>query len=114
MGSVYLAKSLAGGRSVALKMLAAPLAEDEPFRRRFLRESQLAASLDHPHIVPTITSGEQDGLLAGTERLERARRDPVAEKQRQHGSKSNRLIDLGGNRAHGNRRTPQCVGVRYA
>ncbi len=63
MGSVYLAEKVEDGRRVALKVLSPQLAQDERFRRRFLRESQLAASLDHPHIVPTLTSGEQDGLL---------------------------------------------------
>jgi serine/threonine protein kinase len=46
-----------------LKLLAPELARDERFRQRFLRESQLAASLDHPHIVPTIASGEESGVL---------------------------------------------------
>ena len=63
MGSVYLAEKVEDGRRVALKVLSPQLAQDERFRRRFLRESQLAASLDHPNIVPTLTSGEQDGLL---------------------------------------------------
>jgi ABC-type transport system substrate-binding protein/predicted Ser/Thr protein kinase len=62
MGSVYLAEDAAGGR-VALKLLAPELARDERFRRRFLRESQLAASLDHPNIVRTIAAGEDDGVL---------------------------------------------------
>ena len=39
--------------AVALKVLSPELAHDERFRQRFLRESRLAASLDHPHIVPT-------------------------------------------------------------
>src|SRR2546427_7813559 len=63
MGSVYLAEETATGRRVALKLLAAELARDERFRRRFLRETELAASLDHPHVVPTLASGEQDGTL---------------------------------------------------
>ena len=62
MGTVYLAEGPDGGR-VALKVLAPELARDERFRRRFLQESQLASSLDHPHIVPTLTSGEEGGLL---------------------------------------------------
>ena len=63
MGAVYLAEDTKGGRRVALKVLAAELARDDRFRQRFLRESQVAAGLDHPHIVPTVASGEEDGVL---------------------------------------------------
>jgi serine/threonine-protein kinase len=63
MGAVYLAEDTIRGGRVALKLLAPELARDDRFRQRFLRESRLAASLDHPHIVPTIVSGEEAGLL---------------------------------------------------
>jgi tRNA A-37 threonylcarbamoyl transferase component Bud32/DNA-binding beta-propeller fold protein YncE len=63
MGTVFLAEETATGRRVALKVLTPELARDERFRRRFLRETELAASLDHPHVVPTIASGEEDGTL---------------------------------------------------
>jgi tRNA A-37 threonylcarbamoyl transferase component Bud32 len=63
MGAVYLAEEPVTGRRVALKLLVPDLAGDERFRQRFLRESQLAASLDHPHIVATLGSGEQSGVL---------------------------------------------------
>jgi serine/threonine-protein kinase len=62
MAEVYRARDDAG-RLVALKLLDAASANDERFRRRFLRESELAASLDHPHIVPTLGSGEDGGRL---------------------------------------------------
>ena len=63
MGAVYRAEDLRLGRKVALKLLAPDLAENERFRERFLRESQLAASLDHPNIVPIYAAGETDGQL---------------------------------------------------
>jgi serine/threonine protein kinase/ABC-type transport system substrate-binding protein len=63
MGTVYLAEDVTNGRHVALKLLTPDLARDERFRQRFLRESQVAASLDHPHVVPTVAAGEDDGLL---------------------------------------------------
>jgi hypothetical protein len=62
MGAVFLAEDETG-RRVALKLLEPTLAGDERFRRRFLRESQLAATLDHPNVVRTIASGEEDGRL---------------------------------------------------
>jgi Protein kinase domain len=63
MGSVYLAEDTRRGGRVALKVLTGDLAEDDRFRRRFLRESKLAASLDHPHVVPVVDAGEEDGVL---------------------------------------------------
>ena len=59
---VYLAEHVRLGRAAALKLLAPALGEAD-FRERFLRESQLAASLDHPNIVPVYDAGEVDGLL---------------------------------------------------
>jgi serine/threonine protein kinase len=58
MGVVYRADDLRLKRKVALKLLAPELAADDRFRERFLRESELAASLDHPHIVPIYSAGE--------------------------------------------------------
>ncbi len=57
---VYLAEEKATGRRVALKLLAPELARDERFRRRFLRESEIAASLQHPNAVETVASGEDE------------------------------------------------------
>src|SRR4051794_19125712 len=62
MGAVYLAED-ADGRQVALKLLAPELAHDERFRQRFLRESRLAATLEHPRVVRTIASGDDGGVL---------------------------------------------------
>jgi serine/threonine protein kinase len=63
MGVVYLAEHLQLQRKAALKILAPELASDERFRSRFLRESQLAASIDHPNVVTVHDTGEADGLL---------------------------------------------------
>jgi serine/threonine protein kinase len=63
MGAVYLAEEILSGRRVALKLLAPEVARDERFRQRFLRESELAARLDHPHIVRVVGSGDEDGVL---------------------------------------------------
>jgi ABC-type transport system substrate-binding protein/tRNA A-37 threonylcarbamoyl transferase component Bud32 len=63
MGAVYLAEEVATRRRVALKLLAPELGRDERFRQRFMRESRVASSLDHPHIVATLATGEHEGLL---------------------------------------------------
>ncbi len=63
MSVVYLAEDERLHRNVALKILASHLAKDESFRERFLRESQLAASIDHPNIVPIYEAGELGELL---------------------------------------------------
>ena len=63
MGVVYRATDLALDRVVALKVLSEDLALDEGFRRRFVTESKLAASLDHPNVIPIHAAGEHDGVL---------------------------------------------------
>ena len=63
MGVVYRATDLSLERPVALKLIAPELAEDEHFRSRFLREPRMAASLDHPNVIPIYEAGERDGQL---------------------------------------------------
>jgi ketosteroid isomerase-like protein len=63
MGVVYRATQLALGRPVALKLLAADRAHDDGFRERFQRESRMAASIDHPNVIPVHAAGEEDGRL---------------------------------------------------
>jgi serine/threonine-protein kinase len=58
MGVVYVAEHLRLGRKVAIKVLDPDLASDESFRRRFIRESQLAATLEHRNIVQVYDAGE--------------------------------------------------------
>ena len=85
MGVVYLAEDVRLKRKVALKLLAGGLAEDDGFRERFLRESEVAASLDHPNIVPVFEAGEADETLfiamryvAGTDLRQLVRAGPLA------------------------------------
>ena len=63
MGEVFRAFDHEHGRLVALKRLAAHLADDPEFQGRFRREAQLAAKLRNPHIVPIHRFGELDGHL---------------------------------------------------
>ncbi|MEA2412061.1 MAG: eukaryotic-like serine/threonine-protein kinase [Thermoleophilaceae bacterium] len=63
MGVVYQAQHVHLGRTVALKLLAPELSRSEDFRARFLRESRLAAELDHPGIVTVYDAGEVNGVL---------------------------------------------------
>lgn len=63
MGVVYRAIDVQLGRPVALKLLAPELSAHQKFRQRFVRESRLAASVDHPNILPVYAAGESAGLL---------------------------------------------------
>jgi hypothetical protein len=63
MGVVYLAEQEALRRQVAVKVISSQFAGDAAFRRRFERESRLAAAIDHPNLVPVYAAGEDDGRL---------------------------------------------------
>jgi YVTN family beta-propeller protein len=63
MGVVYLAEQTRPYRQVALKLLLAQAATSQAFRERFLRESELAAAIDHPNVLPVYDAGETDGVL---------------------------------------------------
>ena len=60
MAEVYRARR-DDGELVALKLLDRLLAADERFRQRFVRESELARTLDNSHVVRTLASGEEEG-----------------------------------------------------
>jgi TolB-like protein len=62
MATVYLARDLKHGREVALKVLSPDLAASIG-AERFVQEIQVAARLQHPHIVPLYDSGEAAGSL---------------------------------------------------
>jgi serine/threonine protein kinase len=63
MGVVYVARQDSPARRVALKLIAPAFADDEAFRRRFLREATAAAAIEHPHILPVYAAGESNGIL---------------------------------------------------
>ncbi|MGH2702192.1 MAG: protein kinase domain-containing protein, partial [Actinomycetota bacterium] len=63
MGLVYRAQDERLKRKVALKVLPPQKATDEAFRTRFIRESEAAASIDHPNIIPIFEAGEEAGGL---------------------------------------------------
>jgi serine/threonine-protein kinase len=63
MAVVYRATQLSLNRRVALKVVAPELADDDEFRARFQRESLIAASIDHPNVVPIYDSGTYGELL---------------------------------------------------
>ena len=88
MGVVYRATDTALDRPVAIKLIAPLAADDEAFRARFLRESKMAAAIDHPNIIPIYEAGERDGsyflamrFVDGTDlerRLRQGRLEPRA------------------------------------
>ena len=63
MGVVYRATQTRLNRTVALKLISADLAGDESFRQRFEHESQIAAQIEHPNVIPLYEAGEADGQL---------------------------------------------------
>ena len=63
MGVVYRATQLRLTRTVALKLVTPALARDASFRERFRREWMIAASIDHPNVIPVYEAGEEDGAL---------------------------------------------------
>ncbi len=62
MSTVYLATQASMRRSVAIKVLPRNLTHDDKFLERFYREVQIAASLQHPHILPVYDFGEYEGV----------------------------------------------------
>jgi hypothetical protein len=84
MGEVYRATDLALDRPVALKTVAATVAQDPARRERLFREARAQARLQHPNVCHIYYVGEQDGVLffamelvAGESLAERVARGPV-------------------------------------
>ena len=63
MSIVYEAENMRLGSTVALKVLAPELSTDDVFRTRFLKESRIAASLNHPNVIPIYDTGPCEELL---------------------------------------------------
>ncbi|HEY0390167.1 MAG TPA: serine/threonine-protein kinase [Solirubrobacterales bacterium] len=62
MGVLYLALEPGLERRVALKLIAPEAAADEVFAKRFAEESKIAASIEHPNVVPIYAAGEEGGV----------------------------------------------------
>jgi hypothetical protein len=71
MAVVFRAYDERLNRQVALKILAPLLAADVAFRQRFIAESQAAAAVDDPNIIPVYEAGEAGGVLFIAMRLVR-------------------------------------------
>jgi serine/threonine protein kinase len=63
MGLVLKAEHTTLGRLAALKVMRPELVADEMFADRFLREAKLAASVEHPNIVPVYDAAREGGFL---------------------------------------------------
>jgi serine/threonine protein kinase len=63
MSVVYQAENLRLSSIIALKVLAPELADNDVFRARFLEESRIAASLNHPNVIPIYDMGARSDLL---------------------------------------------------
>jgi len=63
MSVVYRARHARLGMWVALKVLSPQLGLDDAFRERFLREAQMAATVEHPNVIPIHDMGVHDGSL---------------------------------------------------
>ncbi len=63
MGSVMLARSTKDGRAVAIKTLLPEVAVSEQSLKRFMREIEVSASLQHPHIVSYVEHGTHNGIV---------------------------------------------------
>lgn len=71
MGVVYKARQRSLGRTVALKVIRAEIASDPEYRKRFLREARLAASVDHPHVISVYYVGDEaDRLFLASQWIE--------------------------------------------
>ena len=95
MSVVFEAENPRLGSVVALKLLAPELAADDVFRARFLQESRLAASLNHPNVIPIYDTGPCDGLLYIAMRYVAGRDLRSVLKEHEHISPAQALLLIG-------------------
>src|ERR1700710_1232974 len=62
VGVLYLAGEAGLGRRGALELMSPEAAADPFFARRFTEESRIAASIEHPNVVPIYAAGEESGI----------------------------------------------------
>jgi hypothetical protein len=82
-GAVYLAEHVHLRRRVALWVLPPGLADDPALRERFIRESQLSASIDQPNIIPVHDADDEDGVLYLAMRCRRRSRPALRRRRRE-------------------------------
>lgn len=89
MGAVYRAHQLTLRRDVAIKVLPGTLTDQPGYLERFNREAEIAARLEHPHIISIYDYGSENGityvvmrLLTGSSLHERIRRYTYAQQDR--------------------------------
>lgn len=92
MAEVYLGYQASLRRNVAVKVLAQQYNIEEGFIDRFMREAQIAASLDHPHIVAIYTYGSQQGVNYMAMRLLRG--GSLGDRVRERRATGNTLLSL--------------------
>src|SRR5580765_6008292 len=63
MGEVFQAYDTVHRRTIALKLLVPKLADDPAYQARFVREAELAAQLNNPHVIPIHRYGSLEGRL---------------------------------------------------
>jgi serine/threonine protein kinase len=92
MAEVYLGYQASLRRNVAVKVLATHYNMEEGFIDRFMREAQIAASLDHPHIVVIHAYGSQSGVNYMAMRLLRG--GSLGDRVRERRATGNTLLSL--------------------